>query len=370
MWNRFKTLDPWLYVLPILLSTISVTVIYALTVENLGGSLYLKQLINALIGLVCMILATFLDYRSLKGWWFWLFVGGILSLIAVRFIGKTEFGAQSWFDFGFFNFQPSEFAKLIVIIALAAVLTKTPSLSLKRFIFSVLILIVPVVTVAVQPDFGTALIIALSGFGMLLYGNTKKYQKIAALVGFMAIVLAVALSFKGVAPFDSMLKTYQKDRLASFVDPSRDQTGSGYNVLQSVIAVGSGGLFGKGLGQGSQSQLNFLPVPQSDFIFAVISEAWGLVGSIGIIALLIFLISRILKGAAIAKDDFGSLVCAGIALKFMVEVLVNIGMNVRLMPVTGIPLPFLSYGGTTMFTSALCIGIVQSIVIRYKRLTF
>jgi len=166
------------------------------------------------------------------------------------------------------------------------------------------------------------------------------------------------------------MKDYQKDRLASFIQPARDKTGSGYNVLQSVIAVGSGGLTGKGLGFGSQSQLNFLPVAHADFIFAGIAEAWGLVGSLAILALFGLLMSRLIQAARIAKDEFGMLICIGVLVKIALEMLVNIGMNIRIMPVTGIPLPFLSYGGTTLLTNALCLGLVQSIVMRYKRLTF
>jgi rod shape determining protein RodA len=370
MWNRFKTLDPWLYVIPAVLLTISVVVIYALTVESQGTSLFYRHLFFSVAALVVMLLTTFVDYRSLRGWAGWIYLAGLAGLALVEFIGTVEFGAQSWIELGFFRLQPGELSKLILVIVLAALLATRKKISGGRFILAILLLLIPAAVILQQPDFGTALVAGIAGVAVLLYAPLLRWQRIVVIAGVIFLASGVALSFRGVAPFDHLLKDYQKDRLASFIDPSRDKSRSGYNVVQSVIAVGSGGLTGKGLGFGSQSQLNFLPVAHADFIFAVIAEAWGLVGAWGVIVLLGMLASRVILAAHVAKDTFGALVCVGIAAKLLTEILVNIGMNIQVMPVTGIPLPFLSYGGTTMLTNALAIGLVQSIVIRYKRLTF
>jgi len=205
---------------------------------------------------------------------------------------------------------------------------------------------------------------------MLFYAPLVRWQRVFLTVGILLVAMVITLSFKGVSPFKGILKDYQKDRLISFIDPSKDPAGSGYNVQQSKIAVGSGGLLGQGLGEGSQSQLNFLPVAHADFIFAGIAEAWGLIGSYGVIFVFGILCFRLLHAARIAKDDFGMLLCVGITIKLIFELLVNIGMNIGIMPVTGIPLPFLSYGGTTLLTNAILIGVAQSVVTRHKRLTF
>lgn len=371
MWNKFKTLDPLLYLIPLILSIISVVVIYALTVDFAGSGLFLRQGIYAVIGMILMVGVTFVDYRSLKGWSIWLYGLGLIGLALVKLVGKSDFGAQRWIDIGPFQLQPSELIKLILIVALAAFLSKASHfMSGRRFLVSIAMITVPFLAVMLQPDLGTAIVIGATGLGLLLHANTTKAQKLIIWGGIISIVLIFILSFQNITPFSGLLKEYQKDRLVSFVDPSRDLSGTGYNVLQSVIAVGSGGVVGKGLGVGSQSQLHFLPVAHADFIFAGIGEAWGLVGTWGIIGIYTLLLFRILQAAKIAKDSFGMLLCIGILIKILVEVLVNIGMNIRLMPVTGIPLPFLSYGGTTLLTNALALGIVQSVVIRYKRLTF
>lgn len=371
MWNRFKTLDPLLYLLPIILMVISTVVIYTLTYNSVGTSLAVRQGIFSAIGLVLILFMTFVDYRSLKAWSGWIFIAGLIGLVLVKLVGKSEFGAQLWIDIGFFQLQPGEIEKLVVIVAVATLLHKGGAfLSGRRFGAVLAATFIPVVAIMAQPDLGTAIVILGAGIGMLLYAKKPRWQTAAILGGIVLVVTIFTLSLRNVAPFTHLLKEYQKDRLVSFIDPTRDSSDTGYHVEQSVIAVGSGGLTGKGLGFGSQSQLNFLPVVHSDFIFAGIAESWGLIGSWGIIGLYSLLMLRIIQAARIAKDDFGMFLCVGVMAKILIEVIVNVGMNIRLMPVTGIPLPFLSYGGTTMLTNALLIGIVQSVVIRYKRLTF
>ena len=368
MWSRFKTLDPWLFTLPLLLMSVSVLMIYFL---NPDSSLYLRQLTYSLLGIFCLGLAAFVDYRGLSAWAPWIYAGGLLGLLAVRLFGTTEFGAKLWINFGFFQFEPGELFKLIGLIAVAALLSRSREAGrFGRFIAASAAGLLPVVLIILQPNLGTALVLLAEVVVVLLYANIRPWQRWMVVGSLVLGMLAVGLCFRGVKPFTHILKPYQKARLTSFIDPKADQLNSGYNIEQSVIAVGSGGITGTGLGNGSQSQLNFLPVAQADFIFAVIAENWGLVGAWGVLAIYLFLILRVLQAARIAKDQFGALLCIGVAAKLIFEVLVNVGMNVRLMPVTGIPLPFLSYGGTTLLTNALALGIVQSVALRYKRLTF
>ena len=371
MRNRFKTLDPWLYLLPCIMVCIGVAVIYTLTVNAYGNSLFIKQAAAGVIGIVAMLFATFFDYRGLKGWAPWIYGVGLIGIIVVRVIGQSTFGAQRWINIGPIQYQPGEIEKLVVIIILAAFLGKgAASVSNRRFFGALLLLGIPVLVILIEPDLGTALVTAAAGLGILFHSKLRRWQRWSLVGGLAVIVLSFALSFHGTKPFTNLLKSYQKDRLASFIDHSRDPTGSGYNVLESMIAVGSGGLTGKGLGLGTQSQLDFLPVAHADFIFASTAESWGLVGSMAVLLLYGLLLMRMLQAARIAKDEFGMLLCIGVAVKIAVEMLVNIGMNIGIMPVTGIPLPFLSYGGTTLVTNFLCIGLIQSVVIRYKRLTF
>lgn len=371
MWSRFKTFDPWLIILPVILSVISVIFIYILTFDRSGGALAMRQGIIAGVGLIGMLVLSVLDYRSLKAWRFWLYGGLLLALLAVRLFGETVFGAKSWIVIAGFQFQPSEFGKIIVVIVLSAMLqSKARFLPGKQFFLSVLLGLIPVGMVLLQPDLGTSMIIAMIIFVIALHAKLSRLQRGLVIGAFVLIVAVIGASFKDISPFGGLLKDYQKKRFASFIDPEADKSGSGYNVSQSKIAVGSGGLLGRGLGYGSQSQLNFLPVVHADFIFAAIAEAWGLVGSYSILGLFIFLIVRLLNAARISQDEFGSLLCIGMATMLLFQVVVNVGMNIGLMPVTGIPLPFLSYGGTAILAYFLGLGIVQSVVIRSKRLTF
>ena len=368
MWSRFRTLDPWLFTLPLLLMALSVLMIYFL---NPDSALYLRQLTYGLLGIVGLGLAAFIDYRSLQAWWPWIYAGSLLGLLAVRLFGTTQFGAKLWINFGFFQFEPGELFKLVGLIAVAALLSRNREAGrFGRFLLAAFAGVLPVLLIILQPNLGTALVLLAEVVTVLLYANIRTWQRWLVVISLAFGVAAVVLCFLNVRPFTHILKPFQKARLTSFIDPKADPLNSGYNIEQSVIAVGSGGVTGTGLGNGSQSQLNFLPVAQADFIFAVIAENWGLIGAWSVLAIYLFLILRVIQAARIAKDQLGALLCIGVAAKLIFEVLVNVGMNVRLMPVTGIPLPFLSYGGTTLLTNALAVGIVQSVALRYKRLTF
>ena len=371
MWSRLKTFDPLLFIIPVIFSAISIIFIYVLTFDRLGASLAIRQGIFVALGLVVMVFLTFVDYRSWMAWRWWMYGVLILLLLATIFVGNKVFGATSWINIGPFQFEPGEVGKLIMMVVLAGTLqTRGSQVKTSQFLIAIAIILVPLVLVLLQPDLGTALIISMVGFGIFMHANLKSWQRWIIILTACCAVLAIVLSFKNVKPFGHMLKDYQKHRLESFLNPTADLTGSGYNVLQSKIAVGSGGVLGSGLGYGSQSQLNFLPVVHTDFIFSAIAEAWGIVGSYGIFLLFGVLIFRIMQSAKQAQDEFGYLVCVGLASMMAFQVLVNIGMNIGIMPVTGIPLPFLSYGGTAFITYCLGIGLTQAIVVRSKRLTF
>lgn len=356
-----KTFDWLLYLIPILLVATGLSVIYSLTYFNDKVIFFNNQLIFFAISLVMMIFFTFFDYRHFKGISWLLYLIGTILLILVIFFGKSSFGATRWIDLKIFDLQPSEFFKLALIIILAKYLdNKIGQITIKNIIYVILIGLIPSLLILKQPDLGSCVVIAVIAGVMLLSARLSKKQLIS--------IIALVLLSLPLVWFN--LHDYQKDRIRSFINPSSDQFGSGYNVLQSKIAVGSGGLFGKGLGQGPQSQLNFLPVAHTDFIFAGLAEASGFVGSFFVILLFIILMTRLMNVANISKDGFGMFLAIGISTMIFFQVFINIGMNIGIMPVTGIPLPFVSYGGSSLLLNMICIGILQSIYLRHKKITF
>jgi len=270
--------------------------------------------------------------------------------------GTTVRGTTGWIGVGAFNLQPVEITKLIMIVFLASFLSKkkTHLSVIVRTVASIILTAIPVFLILKQPDFGSAAIVMGIWLGMLFVsGITKK-----VFFGLMLIGILTASSGWFV------LKDYQKERLINFVSPENDPMGSGYNVIQSTVAVGSGGVWGKGLGHGSQSQLNFLPEKHTDFIFAVFAEELGFVGAFAILILFGILIYRIKEAARLSRDNFGYLLAVGIAMMLFLQILVNVGMNIGVAPVAGVPLPLLSYGGSSMIAILASLGIVQSIYLR------
>lgn len=371
MWSRFKTFDLWLLILPLFLSLVGVAVIYSITVTNQGSALAMKQLMYVIEGLAAYLVVTFMDFRAWRSWAVPFYILNIVLLVAVRFIGTNVFGARRWIDIGITQIQPSEIAKVMVIVALASWLHgRIGQVRNRRLIMAILYVLLPTVLVLQQPDLGSAIAIFTTGIGTIMFAGLNRSQWIAGLVTGLVVALMMVAAWYRVPPFSKVLKEYQRERIETFLNPQADPSGSGYNTLQAVIAIGSGGVMGKGLGFGSQSQLNFLPVAHTDFLFASLAESWGFIGSVAVLLTSAFLIMRILAAALLAKDDFGWLLCVGIAILFFVQVTVNVGMNLQLLPVTGITLPLLSYGGSSMLTMWLLLGMVQSVVVREKRVTF
>ena len=316
------------------------------------------QLLRFALGLVAMIMLAQIPPRLIRTATPFTYAVGLLLLIVVMVIGDIAMGAQRWLDLGVVRFQPSEIMKLAVPLACAWYLHERP---LPPSFVTLLILagaiVVPTLIIAKQPDLGTALLVAAAGaMVILLAGLQIRYMLLA--VGLLVPAAFVAWRF--------LLHDYQKQRVLTFLDPQTDPLGTGYHIIQSQIAIGSGGVFGKGYLNGSQAQLEFLPERSTDFIFAVIGEEWGLIGLVTLIVLYMFVIARSLYLASTAQDTFARLAAGSLSLTFCVYVFVNTGMVTGLMPVVGVPLPFVSYGGTSMVTLMAGFGILMSLCAKRK----
>lgn len=278
---------------------------------------------------------------------------GIMLLVGLLFFGSTINGSTSWYSFGFFSFQPSDLAKLLLILILAKYLARrhVAIKSMKHLLITGIYFFIPFLLIFIQPDFGSAAIFIAIWFGMIFVsGISKKHITLLAII---SLVLGVGLWF-------GVLKEYQKARITSFMNPLADIQGAGYNAYQSMIAVGSGELWGKGVGYGTQSRLSFLPEYQTDFIFASVSEEWGFVGSLISILCLLGIITRILYLGSQMNGNFELLYAVGVALYFLAHVVINVGMNIGVLPVTGVTLPFLSYGGSHLIVEFMALGILMS----------
>jgi rod shape determining protein RodA len=367
-YRRWLTFDWSLYIIPILLVATGIATIYTVSFVSKGSSLAVSQFTNAILGIIAMLVLTFVDYRIYKGLVIPIYIVGIILLAILvipplnqlPFVIKTM-GAARWINLGFFQLQPSEFFKPILILALGAYLSNIRSeIKVKHVIFAIILTALPVLMTLKQPDLGTSLVlIVILGAMLIMAGLPRIYYWVLASLSSLMVPIGWLT-----------LRDYQKARLVTFLNPSHDPLGAGYNVMQSMIAVGSGGLTGRGFGQGSQSQLNFLPVAHTDFIFAGFAEATGFVGTFLLILFLGVLFYRVIAIGKVAKDDFGMFIASGVAAMMIFQIFVNIGMNIALMPVTGIPLPFVSYGGTALIILFSLMGILQSIYLRHKKITF
>jgi rod shape determining protein RodA len=341
-----------------LLLIIGLLILYSISTEGdvLNSDQFYHQFLAICVGIFLMMALALLDYRTLNIYSTKFYFVALIILAAVLFFGTTVRGTTGWIGFESFHIQPVEGVKIILIIFLASFLSKKKT-KLKesvKIIVSIVLVAVPVFLILKQPDFGSASIVAGIWCGMLFVSGINKKN---LLVLFMIFTVVAGSGY-------FLLKDYQKERLINFIKPYNDPRGSGYNVIQSVVAVGSGGIFGKGLGHGSQSQLNFLPEKHTDFIFAVLAEELGLAGSLMAIFLFGVLLYKIKKTASLARDNFGYLLVIGVMIMFFLQIFINIGMNIGLNPVAGVPLPLLSYGGSSMISILASLGIVQSVYLR------
>ncbi len=352
-----RSLDWSLYILPIILVLIGCATIFSTTIGTNRFYLTYNQLIFLGLGVVLMVVFTLYDYRNLVGISRIIYLTSVLLLALVLVLGKEKLGATRWINLGFFQLQPSEISKAGLMIIASALLALRAGSWARTIGWLLVLTIIPLGFIIYQPDLGTAIITTLIVMSLFFSSSISRKAKFIFL---LAIVAALPLGWM-------TLRDYQKDRLQTFINPESDPRGSGYNVIQSMIAVGSGGLYGRGLGNGPQSQLNFLPVSHTDFIFAGWSEATGFVGSTVLVVLEMLLAYRVYKIVRVAKDGFGRFLAIGFGTMLLSQSAINIGMNIGLAPVTGIPLPFVSYGGTSLSICFILTGIMQSIYLRYRR---
>lgn len=353
-------LDWVILVLPVLLLVCSIATIFSITSISGKTNIVFDQIIFAIIALIGYFIFSAINYQQVRTYSWYLYFLGLLFLFAVTIFGQETFGSKRWVDLGFFQFQPSEVVKLFLLILIADLFAERNRISFRLLTVVLFLAGIPILLILKQPDLGTALTIIAMVVAVLIAAKTPKKYFVFAVI---ALIIASPIVW-------TKLKPYQKQRLTTFMNPASDPYGSGYNVTQSKIAVGSGGLFGRGFGQATQSQLQFLPVAHIDFIFSGWAEMTGFVGSALMVIIFAVLIWRSYYISHLARDSFGQIFCFGVASMFLFQSFVNIGMNIGLMPVTGIPLPFVSYGGTSMVVTMIMFGIMQNIYLRRKALKF
>lgn len=322
----------------------------------LVSSFYQKQIVWGVCGLGCMLASLTFDYRRLRNFawvFYWITVA---LLVVVELIGKNVYGATRWISFGGISFQPSELAKIAVLVLAARLLSHDGQpLGWKRFLGLLCMGLLPCALILHQPDLGTTMMLLLILGGMILFHGMRASVFRTCLV---------AIPFCGAFLWFVGMHDYQRQRILSFLNPSDDPRGAGYHILQSRIAIGSGQLWGKGFAEGTQSQLRFLPERHSDFALAVFGEEWGFVGCVTLVSLFCLFLLSIFSSAIQAKDRFGSMLVVGIFFYFFWEILINMGMVIGLMPVVGIPLPFISYGGSATLVNFTLLGIVLNVSMR------
>jgi len=326
--------------------------------EGLDPGYYLKrQAVFVVVGVVVMGLTMLIDYRRLRDFAPVFYIGSVLALLAILSpLGKRALGAQAWFQVGPYQLEPSEFAKIALIIGLAAICANYKGKMGGRELCIVLALsAVPFALIYKQPDLGTALVLAAILFGVLLVGGVKA-RHLAILMGVGVIAVAAVLHF-------GVLKAYQRARVTAFLDSSSNSEAT-YNLNQSKIAIGSGGVDGKGLFKGTQTNLSYVPEQQTDFIFTAVGEQLGLIGCALLLSLFVLMVWRTWRAATTARDATGTLICVGVLAMFVFQIFENVGMTMGIMPIAGIPLPFMSYGGSAIVASFAAIGLVLNVQMR------
>jgi rod shape determining protein RodA len=356
----FRDFDWMLLTLVFLMSIISVLEIKSATLHTRFHDFDHKQIAFLLVGVLLMFLISMIDYHQLVDIALWAYGIGLVFLVAVRLVGTKVSGGKRWINLGGgVHFQPSEWVKLVLILVMARFFWGLAGrrLSWADIAKTFALIGVPMGLVLIQPDLGTALTYFPILVAGLFLGGIRFRQVMVLLLGFALLIGGAWMSGK-------RLKPYQMARLTSFVDPGSDPRGAGYQILQSKIAVGSGGLWGKGPNQGPQTQGDFLPIPYTDFIFAAFCEEHGFVGGVGILLLYFLILMRLIENAQQASDMPGTFIVMGVVAVLLFQIVVNIGMVVGLMPVTGIPLPLMSYGGSSILFTFLALGIVMNIRMR------
>lgn len=363
IFNRFKFYDLPLLVVSGLLLSVGLAVQYAISLGEGDLSIFTRQAIYALGAVLVFFLLANYNYQRLAKDNRVLYPILIITLIYLLLFGDPIRGSSSWIDFGLFQLQPSELAKMIVGIGIARWLyvNRGQINSWRNLTITFLYAALPGGLVFLEPDLGSASIIMSIWFGLILISPIRRI--------YIVVLLVIAVAVAGLG-WQFVLRDYQKQRIQVFLQPDLDPRGQGYNVRQAMIAVGSGQLFGRGLGQGVQSGLKFLPEKHTDFVFAAASEEVGLIGSGSILVLFILLLYRLVLIMKRARDDLAVYIVGGVFFLFLSQVVINIGMNIGLLPVTGIPLPFMTAGGSSMLVTAIALGVVQNIAKQSRVLRF
>jgi rod shape determining protein RodA len=363
-----RHLDYTLLATVTLLAVVALFLIYAATHAFLAAQGYdpmyyvKKQLTWMALGVIVMLLSATFDYRYVKVYGSLFYGVVVLMLVLVRTpLGASSLGAQRWFQFAGFQFTPSEYMKLALVGMLAVYLSelRRRELTFEQVLRATALAGVPMLLVFIQPDIGTSIVLGAILIGMLVVAGAKsRHLLLLAVTGIVLVLIAFQLGF---------IKQYQIARLTGFLDPKANTQGANYNKTQAEITIGSGGVLGTGYLHGTQTNLNFVPEQQTDFIFTVVGEEFGFVGGVILLALFGVLLWRAYRIALLSKDDFGTYLATGIASMFAIQMFVNIGMTIGIMPITGIPLPFVSYGGSSMIASCAGVGMLLNIHMRrYK----
>lgn len=350
LWQRLR-IDFWLFIGLLLISGYGLLMLYSAAGGN--EKMFSNRVIQVSLGFIVMFVMAQFSPRFYQRVAPYLFAVSIVMLILVDLVGTTSKGAQRWLDLGLFRFQPSEIVKLAVPLMVAVYLGKRASPpTLKNTFVALLLIIVPTLLVAIQPDLGTSILVSASGLFVVF---------LAGMSWWLILIAAIALAAFIPVMWLYLMHDYQRTRVLTLLDPEKDPLGAGYHILQSKIAIGSGGIWGKGWMQGTQSQLEFLPEPHTDFIFAVLSEEYGMAGFIVLMCIYLFIVVRGLMIGTQAQNIFGRTLVGALTLIFFVYVFVNIGMVSGILPVVGVPLPLVSYGGTSFVTIMAGFGLIMSI---------
>ncbi len=365
--KRRSVYDFYILVTVILLSLYGCLIIYSATgFGNIAMSVdpfyfLRRQLIFFITGMIIFVILSFFDYYKIKRYWIPLYLINIAILIIVLFLGESIHSSTSWLGWGIFKLQPSEFAKIWIILSYAAFLSerKGQVSTFKDFFYSILLFGIPIFLIMLQPDLGTASVYIGILIGMMFVAEVRfLFIGIAAVLGTTSIFLVLRFG---------LIKDYIIKRFIVFLNPNVDPFGAGYNLTQSKIAIGSGQILGKGLFLGTQTNLNYIPEHHTDFVFSVLGEELGLVGAAVLLVLYMILVWRCFHVARKSKDLFGVYICVGVASLLICQSFVNIGMTIGLMPITGIPLPFISSGGSSLISFLVAFGLVESIYIRSRK---
>jgi rod shape determining protein RodA len=363
--RNWRSFDLLLVLTALALVLFGLALIYSGSISTYGNSADVlshpiaRQVAFAVAGIAAMLAVARLDYRNWTGWATPLYAVSVLALLFVLLIGQSAFGSRRWILIAGTPLQPSELAKLATIVLLARYLSDNEHrIDRPRVLLvSLAIAAVPALLVFVEPDLGTAVVFMAIWVGMIFLAGVR-----------LRHLFALAASTLAAVPFVMLLALngYQRERLAIFVNPNKDPFGTGFNILQAQIGIGSGGLWGKGLTHGTQTQLDYLRTQTTDYVFSVLGEELGFVGAVLLFTLFIILLMRAIRVASLAPDHFGRLIATGVVVMVLFQVFINVGVNLRLFPVTGIPLPFISQGGSSLITLFAAVGLLESILLRRR----